>query len=70
MTQFIDGLIFKKPLATAPEFVKAKISIKREELIAWLQNQQGEWINADLKESREGKYYAQINDWKPQQNNF
>jgi len=63
--KFIDGLIFKAPHENAPEYVIAKISIKRQELIAWLQSQTGEWINADLKESQQGKLYAAVDDWKP-----
>lgn len=62
---FIDGLIVKEPHERAPDFVKAKISIKREELIAWLQNQSGDWINADVKVSRGGKWYAAVDTWKP-----
>lgn len=64
-TKFIDGLIFKAPHENAPEYVIAKISIKRAELIAWLQSQTGDWINADLKESQQGKLYAAVDDWKP-----
>ena len=63
--KFIDGLIIKPPHAKAPEFVKCAISIKREELIAWLQQQEGEWINADVKVSQGGKWYAAVNEWKP-----
>ena len=63
--KFIDGLIVKAPNERAPEYVKAKLSIKREELIAWLQSQQGEWINADVKVSQGGKWYAAVDDWKP-----
>ncbi|MDG2072664.1 MAG: hypothetical protein P8J55_13295 [Pseudomonadales bacterium] len=62
---FIDGLIVKAPHRNAPDFVKAKLSIKREEMIGWLQQQSGEWINADIKESRAGKWYAAIDNWKP-----
>lgn len=62
---FIDGLIVKAPHSNAPDFVKAKLSIKREEMIGWLQQQSGEWINADIKESRAGKWYAAIDNWKP-----
>ena len=62
---FIDGLIVKAPHDNAPDFVKAKLSIKREEMINWLQQQSGEWINADIKESRAGKWYAAIDNWKP-----
>jgi hypothetical protein len=64
-TKFIDGLIFKAPHENAPEYVIAKISIKRAELIAWLQSQTGDWINADLKVSQQGKLYAAVDDWKP-----
>jgi hypothetical protein len=65
-TKFIDGLIVKAPHERAPEYVKAKLSIKREELIAWLQAQTSEWINADIKVSQGGKYYAAVDDWKPE----
>lgn len=67
--KFIDGLMFKAPHERAPEYVKAKGSIQREKLIAWLQQQRGDWINFDVKESQQGKYYAAIDDWKPNQGN-
>ena len=63
--KFIDGLIVKAPNDNAPDYVKAKLSIKRQELIDWLGQQQGDWINADIKVSQGGKYYAQVDDWKP-----
>jgi hypothetical protein len=65
--QFIDGLIVKAPHENAPEYVKAKLSIKREELIAWLQSQSGDWVNADIKVSQAGKWYAAVDTWKPNQ---
>ena len=64
--EFINGLIVKAPNENAPEYVKAKISIKREELIAWLQTKDGEWVNADVKVSQGGKWYAAVDDWKPE----
>lgn len=64
-TKFINGLIVKAPNERAPEYVKARLSIKREELIAWLQTEHGEWINADIKVSQGGKWYAAVDDWKP-----
>lgn len=63
--KFINGLIVKAPNERAPEYVKARISIRREELIAWLQTEHGEWINADIKVSQGGKWYAAVDDWKP-----
>lgn len=68
-TRFIDGLIVKAPHERAPEYVKAKLSIRREELISWLQQQDGDWINADVKVSQAGKWYAAVDDWKPNQGN-
>jgi len=65
-TRFPDGLIVKPPHERAPNFVKAAISIKREELIKWLQNEPGEWVNLDVKESKGGKWYAAVNDFKPE----
>lgn len=64
-TKFINGLLIKSPNDGAPDYVKARISIKREELIAWLQTERGEWINADIKVSQGGKWYAAVDDWKP-----
>lgn len=63
--QFVDGLMVKKPHSNAPDFVKASLSIKREDLINWLQGQSSEWINVDVKESKKGSWYAQVNDWQP-----
>lgn len=64
-TEFLNGLIVKGPNENAPEYVKAKISIKREELIATLQAKSGEWINLDVKVAQSGKWYAAVDNWKP-----
>ena len=63
--KFINGLIVKAPNDNAPDYVKAKLSIKREELIGWLESESGEWINADIKVSQQGKWYAAVDTWKP-----
>lgn len=65
-TQFINGLTVKAPNERAPEYVKAKLSIKRADLISWLQGQTGDWINADIKVSQGGKWYAAVDTWKPE----
>ena len=67
MADFIDGLFAKAPHEKAPDFVKCKISIKRKDLGNWLRQRDDEWINVIVKESKEGKWYAQIDDWKPKQ---
>ena len=63
--EFINGLNFKAPNEGAPEFVLAKGSIKRLDLIAWLTDREGDWVNFDLKESKGGKLYAAVDNWKP-----
>ena len=63
--EFIPGLIAKAPNPKAPDFVKASLSIKRAELIAWLQGRTDEWVNADIKESgKSGKWYVAVNAYK------
>lgn len=63
---FTDGLIFKKPREGAPDFVKGAMSFKVDEFKAFLDkhNNNG-WVNVDLKVSKGGKLYTQLNDWKP-----
>jgi len=62
--QFAQGLYFKKPSKNAPDFVKGVISIKVAEFGAFLQRFEGEdWVNLDLKESKNGKYYLELNQW-------
>jgi hypothetical protein len=63
--KFVDGLFIKPPHQNAPDFVKFAISMKVPELLTWLNEQQGEWVNLDVKESREGKMYASVNTFEP-----
>jgi hypothetical protein len=65
--QFVDGLIVKAPRDGAPDFVKAAISIKRDELIGWLQCQSGDWVNLDVKAAKSGKWYAAVNTYKKEE---
>lgn len=65
--KFISGLLFKSKNPNAPDYVICKGSIKRADLIAWLNSEQGEWINFDVKVSQNGKWYAAVDEWKPNQ---
>tara|TARA_R110000737_G_scaffold53243_3_gene74764 strand:+ start:386 stop:712 length:327 start_codon:yes stop_codon:yes gene_type:complete len=62
---FVNGLMAKKPRDQAPDWVKCNISIKREELIAWLSAENKEWINVQVCESKGGKWYAEVDTWEP-----
>ena len=58
-------LTFKPPRDGAPDFVKYKVSFRREEMLAYCQASTDEYINGDVKESKGGKTYAQRDMWKP-----
>lgn len=64
---FADGFRFEKPREGSPEFIKGRISVKVPEAIAFLQKHQnnGGWVNIDLKKSKEGKLYLELNTWQP-----
>lgn len=63
--EFINGLLFKARAENAPDYLLAKFSIKRLELIAWLQSRDEEWINGEAKVAKSGKPYAAVDNWKP-----
>ena len=64
--QFVVGLIPKLPKYNTPKFIKMHISIRRKELGNFLRQMDGDWINVDIKESKGGKLYAEVNTWKPE----
>lgn len=69
---FFEGLKIGKPHDNAPGFVKGKVAIKVDELVAFLQKHQNEkgWLNADLKEGRNGGYYMEVDTWKPKKDTW
>ncbi len=62
--EFVNGLMVKAPHPKAPDYVKGSISIKREKLIEWLSSRDNEWVNIDVKESKGGKWYAAVSNYK------
>lgn len=65
MLDLIEGLIIKKPHENAPDFVKGKVSINVEKFIEYLRNNSNNgWVNFDLKESKEGKLYCQLDTYR------
>tara|TARA_R100001086_G_scaffold205985_1_gene121790 strand:- start:1381 stop:1635 length:255 start_codon:yes stop_codon:yes gene_type:complete len=64
---FPEGLSVKDPHEKAPDFVRGRLSIKKSELIPWLDTQEGEWVNMDIKRSKGGNLYLQVDTWKPTQ---
>jgi hypothetical protein len=66
--KLLDGMIIKPPRQGAPDFVKGSISFNVEKVIESLRaNAKNGWVNMNLKTSREGKMYAEIDTWEPGQ---
>ena len=63
--EFVTGLFVYPPREEAPDYVKCNISINRKDLGNWLRGKTDERINIDVKESRGGKWYAEVSKFKP-----
>ena len=62
---FVDGIIVKRH-ERAPDYVIANLSIKCSELVDFLRkNHNDGWCNIQLKRSKGGKLYAELDTWKP-----
>ena len=62
---FGEGIYFKQK-DNAPSFVMGAVSIKVDEFIVFLKdNVKKGWVNLDLKESKGGKHYFQLDTWEP-----
>ncbi len=70
--EFIKGFYFDKASEKAPDFVKGKVGIKVDDFIKYLEEKKNEkgYVNIDLLESKEGKYYAKLNEYKPKTENL
>jgi len=62
---FPKGLYFNEPHERAPDFVKGSVSIKVADFRDYLGKVKGDWLNIDLKVSKDGKAYAEVNTFKP-----
>ena len=64
--RFPTGMYLNPPREGAPEFVRGSISIKKAEVLEWLNQEQSNdkgYVNLDVLKSREGKLYLAINDY-------
>ena len=63
---FANGLIAKAPHQNAPDFVKVNLSFKMAEFIEWGRaHHKDGWINVQVKESKGGKWYAELDTFTP-----
>ena len=64
---FVDGMIVKRS-ENAPDFVICNLSLKCDELVAFMREHHKEkWVNIQIKQSKGGKYYAELDTWQPTQ---
>ena len=67
--KFADGLFFSRR-ENAPDFVVGSLGIQVEKAVAWIQRQKQKengFINVDIKKSQQGKYYLELNEFEPKQ---
>lgn len=65
---FVSGLYWNDPHPNSPAFIKGKISIKAKEFVDYLRanyDKESGYVNVILKESKNGKYYFELDTWKP-----
>ena len=61
---FADGFSFKRN-DNAPEFVVGRQSVKVDEAVTFLQqHQKNGWVNIDIKQSKKGTYYCELDTWE------
>lgn len=69
---FADGMTFSKPREGAPEWIKGNVAVKADAFKAFLTDNQKHlsekgWLYFDLKQSKNGTLYFELNTWKPTQ---
>ena len=64
---FADGLVIKRH-ENAPDFVVCGLSVKVSEFVEFPKaHESNGWVNIQCKVSKGGKYYAELDTWKPTQ---
>jgi len=63
---FVDGMIIKRK-PSAPAFVKCSLSFKCKEFTEFARKHHKDgWLNVDIKVSKNGKIYAEVDTWEPE----
>lgn len=65
MSDLVKGLYFKVKHEKAPDFVLGNLSVKKADLIEFLNTQNEDWINMQILMSKGGKPYIAVDNWKP-----
>lgn len=65
---FAKGFNFKRS-DNAPDWVVGKLSLKVSDAIDFIkQNANGEWLNLNISQGKQGNYYVELDTWKPNGN--
>jgi len=73
--KFVNGLFIYNPHPKAPEWVKADIVIDCDKFVEWMRanyktveinGRQSNQVKLQVKVSKDGKLYVQVNDYQPQ----
>ena len=66
--KFATGMVVKSPHENAPDYVKCKLHVHIKDFGELLMKEHkagNEWITIDVKVSQGGKWYAEVDTWKP-----
>lgn len=63
---FVNGLIPKRN-DNAPDYAICKLAVKKSELIPFLNEQSGDWVNMEVMRSKAGKLYTKLDTYEPDQ---
>lgn len=62
---FAEGFSFKRN-EKAPDFVVGRLSMKVDEAIAFMkENEKKGWVNLSIKTARSGNYYLELDTFEP-----
>lgn len=63
--KFAAGMRVSKPSEKAPKFIIANIGINVADFLFWANKHSDRgWVNIQVKESKSGKLYAELDDYK------
>jgi len=66
---FVDGMKVTRN-EKAPDFVKASIGVNIGDFLVWAnKNSKNGWVNFQIKESKGGKLYAELDTWEKKSEN-
>ena len=68
-TVFPKGVFVEYPNEKAPDFVKARVSVKCDEFVIFMREHQNKagYINLDLLKSKKGTLYFTLNQFEPKE---